>query len=182
MYGILIWLIRSQIGPPDRVRVDQFGDPIPKGALWRAGTVRFRHWDSIHCVSTSSCGRTIASGGNDGFVRVWQADGKQRAAFTFDHVDCSCISPSGKLLGVFDGKKLWVCEWERARKFTLLAEIWVQGEGVRPRLLFSADDQYLAFVDPAGTSWLWKLPDVRLLKMSGIFLGQDYPIAAFSRN
>src|SRR5262249_17514300 len=57
-----------------------------------------------------------------------------------------------------------------------------QGEGVRPRLLFSADDQYLAFVDPAGTSWLWKLPDVRLLKMSGIFLGQDYPIAAFSRN
>jgi RNA polymerase sigma factor (sigma-70 family) len=53
--------------------VDRYGDPLPQNALRRLGTVRFRHGGQIHAVACSPDGKTIASGGLGGLIRLWEA-------------------------------------------------------------------------------------------------------------
>src|SRR5437870_11778009 len=49
-------------------------DPLPKDALSRVGTVRFRTGDGILCLAYSPDGKTIASGGRNDPVRLWNAE------------------------------------------------------------------------------------------------------------
>ena len=53
--------------------VDRYGDPLPKGAVMRLGTVRFRHDGQAHSVAYSADGKTLASGGY-GKIMLWEAD------------------------------------------------------------------------------------------------------------
>ena len=72
--------------------VDLYGDPLPRGAIARLGTVRFRNegWHQRICILPG--GRTLASLSTDNSVRIWNADtgrlvdeldlgGKRPAAF-----------------------------------------------------------------------------------------------------
>src|SRR5207253_808314 len=53
-------------------RTDRQGDPLPDGAIARCGTVRLRHQgEEIRAAAWSPDGKTLASGGGDGMVRVW---------------------------------------------------------------------------------------------------------------
>jgi RNA polymerase sigma factor (sigma-70 family) len=84
-------------------RVDQFGDPLPPGALARLGTVRFRHGARIYSVDISPDGKTLASRGLDGAVRLWEVgSGKELARFDLsepgDWTNTVAFSPDGKLL------------------------------------------------------------------------------------
>jgi WD40 repeat protein len=65
------WLIAAATGPPGPV--DRAGDPLPAGALARLGTTRFRHGSSIRQVAYTLDGKTLATLGEDGVVRLWEA-------------------------------------------------------------------------------------------------------------
>jgi RNA polymerase sigma factor (sigma-70 family) len=64
--------------PRPRAPVDQFGDPLPPDALARLGTVRWRHGSPAWALAFAPDGLSLASGGIDGTVHLWEtATGKE---------------------------------------------------------------------------------------------------------
>ncbi len=53
-------------------RLDCYGDPLPDGALARAGTMRFRHGGYVQSLLYSRDGRSLITAAEDG-LRVWDA-------------------------------------------------------------------------------------------------------------
>jgi WD40 repeat protein len=53
--------------------VDRAGDSLPPGAVARLGTTRFRHGSSIRQVAYTPNGEVLATLGDDGVVRLWDA-------------------------------------------------------------------------------------------------------------
>ncbi|MGH7223941.1 MAG: hypothetical protein ACRELF_11990, partial [Gemmataceae bacterium] len=75
----LVLALPSWGGEPPRkpksakVRVDLYGDPLPKGAIARLGSLRFRHAGAVHAVAFSPDGKILAAS-SDGFnmVVLWE--------------------------------------------------------------------------------------------------------------
>ena len=106
---------RCQVGKsiPEQRGTDLFGDPLPKDALARLGTVRLRQGNTVVSVAFFPDGKTLASGGGDGALRLWDpASGKEIRAVNADKecVRSVAFAPDGKLLatGGHDGSiRLW---------------------------------------------------------------------------
>src|SRR5947209_15108060 len=64
---------RPQPGPAGQPGFDKVGDPLPAGAIQRLGTARFRHGSRIQCLAYSPDGKTLAAGGGDDVIRMWDA-------------------------------------------------------------------------------------------------------------
>ncbi len=78
---------------------DPYGDPLPSGAVARLGTIRLRH----NCVSLAWApdGKTFATAGADGTVRIWDAtSGKEVRQFRQTGVFYNSVlfEPDGKRL------------------------------------------------------------------------------------
>lgn len=87
--------------PVPKDRTDRRGDPLPPGAVERLGTLQLWHAFQTFCVALSPDGKTMATGGDDGKIRVWdRATGKETRAFDLDKFLVSCVtfSPDGKTL------------------------------------------------------------------------------------
>jgi WD40 repeat protein len=61
-----------------RPRTDSQGDPLPPGAVARLGTVRWRHPGGITAIAFAPDGQSLATGGSDQTVRLWEvASGRE---------------------------------------------------------------------------------------------------------
>ncbi len=120
----LVWLVISSRAFADGDHKDAFGDPLPKGAVARLGSIRFRHEGAVNDVAFAPDGKSIFSGSADRTIRQWDLKtGKAIRQFrpTLKHnpsdgVRKIAISPDGKTLyaatGIITGKDRSLWAWD----------------------------------------------------------------------
>src|SRR5438105_4259052 len=88
-----------------QVRLDRYGDPLPPGALFRLGTVRFAHSGWIYALAVAPDGKALASGGYDKHggelaIHLWDFTGKEIRALKGHQLAILsvCFAPDGKTL------------------------------------------------------------------------------------
>src|SRR5260370_22801695 len=84
---------------------DLYGDPLPPRAVARLGTTRFRHAGadnshgaSVTCLAYAPAGKSVASCGGEGTVRVWELDSRKELLRLRGHqgpISSIAFSPDG---------------------------------------------------------------------------------------
>jgi WD40 repeat protein len=109
------WLALSLVAA-DKPRLDLHGDPLPEGAVARAGTTRLRHDRMVIGIAYSPDGKLVASGGWDNLVRLWEAKTGKEVRRLEGHakpIYGVAFSPDGKLL-VSNGQENTIRVWDVA--------------------------------------------------------------------
>lgn len=93
--------------------VDQRGDVLPHGALQRLGSVRWRHDGAVTAIACSQDGTLVATAGNDGSLRLWQA-GTGKLLRILPHqgegaARALALSDDGRLVAYAYGKRIALC-------------------------------------------------------------------------
>jgi RNA polymerase sigma factor (sigma-70 family) len=139
--------------PPGKADEDKApADPLPPGAMARLGTVRLRHAGPVTVVAFSPDHTRLASGGDDGTIRLWEAATAKELQRLGGHVmgvRCLAFSPDGKMLASGSGGaviRLWdLAAGKERRPFQGHQEEKVfKDEGGMYALAFSPDGRTLA--------------------------------------
>src|SRR5438067_2974 len=82
--------VPGQPSPLDQLRADAIPESEhlnwqPEEVVAVLGEHRGRHWGMVRCVAYARDGRLAASGGDDEFIRLWQADTLAEWAVLYGH-------------------------------------------------------------------------------------------------
>src|SRR5262249_39929410 len=130
-------------------------DPLPAGALLRAGTPRFRHGSVVRNIAYSRTGKVLASCGWDAAVRLWDPAtgrelqtivGRTRVWAVAVSPDDQAVASGGREGGLrrsdgAPGRGLWAVP---------------DGGGGVVSLAFAPDGKTLASAGQDGTVRLWE--------------------------
>jgi len=127
------------------------------------------HLDSVTCLAISANGTTLASGGNDGSVKLWDLaqSRKQAEAQITSHFQIETWWTNGSLFSLLfspDGASVFgFMEHNIAAKNIASGLDYLLLPGATGRGALSPDGKLLATGDKAGTVKLWDLASGRLL-------------------
>jgi RNA polymerase sigma factor (sigma-70 family) len=141
----------------ERVRTDRQGEPIPPAALRRLGSLRWRHGHDLITAVYSPDGKTLATAGEGGKIRLWDtATGRTRRTLRQGKtcILSLAISPDGQTLaagGVDHDRRSHTLHPTRLVLWDLVSgkarRTFVDSNGFQ-RLAFSRNGRWLA----AGTN------------------------------
>jgi RNA polymerase sigma factor (sigma-70 family) len=177
-----------------RADTDQYGDPLPDGAVTRLGTVRFNHGDGLHALHFSPDGKTILSEGQ-GALRLWDTTtGIEHRSLAITHPsfdDETVLTPDGKSL-IFlsqgfpnDIVRIW--DLDQAKEVRVLTlPVRRTEQSVHRRNALSRDGRLCAIHVPQGIhvfdietgKELYKLPKAEREVEAVIFAGRDWIVTA----
>jgi RNA polymerase sigma factor (sigma-70 family) len=181
--------------PGSEPRVDMHGDPLPKGAVSRLGTLRFNHGGRLNSLLFTPDGATIVSEGS-GIIRTWDAaSGKELREIrtgesTWD--DQSVLLADGKRLMTLrqefpaDTIRVWSLA-DGKEVATVPLPVRRGGHDVWHRNALSPDGRYCAVSMPkqirvfeiATAKELWTLPNAEFEKGTLVtFAGNDKLVTA----
>jgi WD40 repeat protein len=190
MFAVVVMSLLASPAPAQKAAADQFGDPLPRGAIARCGTATRLRQASPFAIAVSPDGSRVVTRSQDDRLLVWnmttgalaaplQPDDAQYAANAYN----LAISPDGKVLATQGGSARSLCLFDLAtgKQLTHLSE----GSSGDMPLAFSGNGKYLA----AGNV-VWDLTTRRVraeLQCSvntGVTLSADgsFLVAAFSGN
>lgn len=137
-----------------RRRVDAFGDPLPAGAVYRLGTLRWRHEGGAESVAYSPDGKILAANSADGMVFLWDArTGKELRRLRVPQKDSRLLfrasaiafSPNGKIMAAQTGWLIHLWDVKTGEVVRRLGPIGFQPDApMSPRIQFSASGKMLA--------------------------------------
>jgi WD40 repeat protein len=152
--------------------IDQYGDPLPAGAVARLGTSRWRHGGGVGFAKFLPDGKTVLSVGNDRAIRLWEyPSGKEIRRFGQPAADDALDWKSGQAFGSFcdhakvsltaDGKtvalsfdeSIKVYEVASGKLLATLAAYSPRGDA--PAIAFTPDGKQLAALEGACILRLW---------------------------
>ncbi len=168
MAALLTGLCLGSATGKDTLRVDDYGDPLPQGAIRRLGTLRFRHGGGIHNLLLTSDGKTLVS--NDYYgtrtVCVWDlATGKLRHRLpgTFEQRNIA-LSPDGKLVAIGQQTALILWNLDSGKEVRRLDQTGATGTA------FSPDGKTLATVGNGPKIHLWDVASGKKISQSALQL------------
>jgi RNA polymerase sigma factor (sigma-70 family) len=158
-------------------RTDLFGDALPDGALFRLGTVRFRHDSWVNSIALSPDGKTLF-GGSALSVRLWDAvTGKPLRRFAIQdlwELGAIALSPDGRTLAGGGSSTIYL--WEVSSGKELRHWEVPVGKNVlldRAFLFFSTDGKTLLSSSAGGDDVirLWEVETGKLVREFSVKLG-----------
>jgi len=141
---------------PFRVALDSRGDPLPRCAILRLGTTRFRHESRLFCLALSPNGKLAATGGDDDYVYIWSVpDGKRLHELRLPPYRRTArvvnFSADGKWLAASDGENTYIWRVASGRHLRTIKRASITA-GSMPT--FTSDARML-LTTYAGTITLW---------------------------
>ncbi|HEY7158449.1 MAG TPA: WD40 repeat domain-containing protein [Gemmataceae bacterium] len=137
-------------------RKDHYGDPLPDGAVFRAGTTRLRHHSNydhpfVNVLFSPDRKFVLSSASGEQEVRMWETStGREVRQFPARRSDPKfSLSADGSLLAVGDWGEIHLYDTANGKKLRRI-DLSLLNSYYVPKLIFSPDGKVLAAHHSAG--------------------------------